>query len=132
MSGLKYFFKTPLRQQYADWKEYKDLCRRSACAIDKVGEAKSRISHMCTPDEKLTKGYACITYKLEPTEDAKALSLVTVYCPDFYEGTETSLCEHLHCPYGQKNREYHCACADSDALRVAKQTFWAKKFAKVK
>lgn len=132
MSKLKYILKTPLRQQLADWKEYKDLCRRSACAIDKVGEAKSRISHMCTPDEKVTQGHACINYKLEPSEDAKSLSLVTVYCPDFYEVQSARLCEHLHCPHGQKNLEYHCACADADKLRIATRTFWTKKFAKVK
>lgn len=132
MSKLKYILKTPLRQQLADRKEYKDLCRRSACAIDKVGEAKSRISHMCTPDEKVTQGHACINYKLEPSQDAKSLSLVTVYCPDFYEVQSARLCEHLHCPYGQKNLDYHRACADADALRIATQTFWAMKFAKVK
>ena len=132
MSKLEYILKTPWRQKWADWKEYKDLCRRSACAIDKVGEAKSRISHMCTPDEKVTQGYACINYKLEPSEGAKSLSLVTVYCPDFYEMESARLCEHLHCLYKQKNLDYHCACANADALRAAKQTFWARKYAKVK
>lgn len=132
MSKLEYIFKTSLRQKWADWKEYKDLCRRSACAIDKVGEAKSRISHMCTPDEKVTYGHACINYKLEPSQDAKSLSLVTEYCPDFYEMESARLCEYLHCSYRHKNRDYHCACANADALRAAKQTFWAKKFAKVK
>lgn len=132
MSKLRYILKTPWCQQLADRKEYKDLCRRSACAIDKVGEAKSRISHMCTPDEKVTQGHACINYKLEPSEDAKSLSLVTVYCPDFYEVQSARLCEHLHCRHVQKKREYHRACECADALRVAKQTFWAKKFAKVK
>lgn len=132
MSKLRYILKTPWRQQLADRKEYKDLCRRSACAVDKVGEAKSRISHMCTPDEKVTQGHACINYKLEPSQNAKSLSLVTVYCPDFYEVQSARLCEHLHCPFGQKNLDYHCACADADALRVAKQTFWDRKYAKVK
>lgn len=132
MIWFKYVIKTPLAQMRKDWKEYQDLKGQCARAVDKVGAAKSCISHMCKDDEAPIQGHACINYKMETKPGATVSTMSIIYCPEFYIENSKKECVFIHCPYLQKNKAYHAAIANAEDLRARKQLFWKEKFTNVR
>ena len=133
MSFWKYIVKTNWKQKKADWAEYSALRAEFDAADGAVNAARVRISQVYFEFAE-PKMRACINheFKMIDIESGRIPDVGTDVCPNFLTSDNKNGCYTLHCPYAQGNNEYHQKCREADAIRQEVNTFWAKKFARVK